>query len=143
METEICPKEKTKEEILISDSIIFREGDKVMQINNDYERIIIGNESNKVGVFNGDTGVILNISGPANNRTLTVKFDDGIALYSQKDAKLNLSLSWACTVHKFQGSESKVVFYAIDNSTPKPLRNRNMPQIQYFAAQLKPKSSSI
>ncbi|MED5516641.1 MAG: ATP-dependent RecD-like DNA helicase [SAR324 cluster bacterium] len=74
----------------------FRIGDKVMQQQNDYEK----------QVFNGDLGRIVNCDSKTNE--LHVKFDHGIVQYQSKELD-QLSLAYAITVHKSQGSEYSAV----------------------------------
>ncbi|MBC5630148.1 ATP-dependent RecD-like DNA helicase [Clostridium sp. NSJ-6] len=91
--------------------MIFREGDKVMQIKNNYSlkwtRISgIGDEEG-VGVFNGDMGFIESIN--EDKSTLTVIFDDERRVVYEFAFLDELELAYAITVHKSQGSEFKVV----------------------------------
>ena len=91
--------------------MIFREGDKVMQIKNNYSlkwtRISgIGDEEG-VGVFNGDMGFIESIN--EDKSTLTVIFDDERRVVYEFAFLDELELVYAITVHKSQGSEFKVV----------------------------------
>ncbi len=72
-----------------------RVGDKVMQLKNNYEK----------GVFNGEIGLIIDVD--ADEGTVVVRFDHLIP-YS-KDELSELSLAYACTVHKSQGNEYPVV----------------------------------
>ena len=86
---------------------IFREGDKVMQMSNNYDlewkkRGKYADETGK-GVFNGDIGYIQTID--PNTSEVIVEFEDGrICLYTRPDL-VDLSLSYAITIHKSQGSE--------------------------------------
>mgnify|MGYP000480116516 FL=1 len=108
---------------------IFREGDKVMQIKNDYQlawekrsRYGIPTEQG-TGAFNGDTGVIERISTFDEN--VTVKFEDGRFVtyeFSQLD---ELELAYAITVHKSQGSEYPAVIIPMSQG-PRMLMNRNI-----------------
>lgn len=91
--------------------MIFREGDKVMQIKNNYSlkwtRVSgIGDEEG-VGVFNGDMGFIESIN--EDKSTLTVIFDDERRVVYEFAFLDELELAYAITVHKSQGSEFKVV----------------------------------
>ena len=91
--------------------MIFRLGDKVMQITNNYdlEWKKFGKYADELGqgVFNGDIGYITLID--QNSGEVNVEFEDGRnCLYSRPDL-LDLSLSYAITIHKSQGSEFDTV----------------------------------
>ena len=112
---------------------IYRVGDKVMQIANDYnrelefDRYIINEdgENEKVteeGVFNGDLGIITKIE----DNMLYVKFEnEGTAKYEKAEVRENLVLAYACTVHKSQGSEYNDVII-INSYTHAFMRQRNL-----------------
>ena len=108
---------------------IFREGDKVMQIKNNYQleweiRGLYGIPVEKgVGVFNGDTGIIKEINTFA--ETITVEFDERrFVEYSFKQLE-ELELAYAITIHKAQGSEYPAVIIPL-LAGPKMLMNRNL-----------------
>lgn len=108
---------------------IFREGDKVMQIRNNYQleweiRGAYGIPIEKgVGVFNGDIGRIKEINEFA--EIALVEFDDGkYAEYAFKQME-ELELAYAVTIHKSQGSEYPAVVLPV-LSGPKMLMNRNL-----------------
>lgn len=108
---------------------LFREGDKVMQIRNNYQleweirgRYGIPIEKG-VGVFNGDTGILKTINEFA--ETAEVEFEDGrCAEYSFKQLE-ELELAYAVTIHKSQGSEYPAVVIPL-LSGPRMLLNRNL-----------------
>ena len=91
--------------------VIFREGDKVMQIKNNYSlkwtRINGVGDEEGVGVFNGDMGFIESIN--EDKGTLAVVFDDERRVVYEFAFLDELELAYAITVHKSQGSEFKVV----------------------------------
>ena len=109
--------------------IIFREGDKVMQIRNNYQleweiRTKPGLLVDKgTGVFNGDMGIIREINDFAEN--MTVEFDEGrLAEYPYKLLD-ELELAYAITIHKAQGSEYPAVVIPLLDG-PAMLMNRNL-----------------
>ena len=95
--------------------VIFREGDRVMQIRNNYD-ILWKNANNTeagTGIYNGDMGILRRID--PENDTLTVDFDGHFATYGF-DALTELEHAWAVTVHKAQGSEYRAVILALTGS---------------------------
>ena len=108
---------------------LFREGDKIMQVKNNYQleweiRGKYGIPVDKgVGVFNGDTGILKSINEFA--ETAEVEFEDGRwAEYSFKQME-ELELAYAVTIHKSQGSEYPAVVMPL-LSGPRMLLNRNL-----------------
>ena len=88
---------------------IFRKGDRVMQMKNNYnlEWKKADDPQTKQGVFNGEVGYILHISHE--EQAITVEFDDGkLVEYSLPELE-ELDLAYALTVHKSQGSEFPIV----------------------------------
>lgn len=124
----INPKDSGKAEKEYGDKL-FREGDKVMQIKNNYD-YEWEYENNKgiviergTGIFNGDTGIILQISEFAN--MMRIRFDDGkIVNYKFEDLS-DLELAYAITIHKSQGSEYPAVVIPLLTG-PMQLMNRNI-----------------
>ena len=103
---------------------VFREGDRVMQITNDYEIEWEKNGATGLGIFNGDIGVIQTIN--RNEETMDIWFDDRLVHY-EFDKLEELELAYAITVHKSQGSEYPVVFLPPDAPHPKPSLYRRHP----------------
>ncbi len=105
-----------------SRDFVFREGDRVMQIKNDYSLEWTKNGAEGRGVFNGDIGVITDIDPVS--ESLAVDFDGREAIYefSMLD---ELEHSYAITVHKSQGSEYPIVILPIARCAPM-LRTRNL-----------------
>lgn len=97
--------------------IVFREGDRVMQIKNNYDIIWRKTEGfgAGAGVFNGDVGKITAID--PEEETLTVVYDDKSVEYTF-DLLGQLELAYAMTVHKSQGSEYRAVILSVSKAAP-------------------------
>ena len=90
-----------------------REGDRVMQCKNDYNFIIKRKEGLKQGIFNGERGTVKKvIKTPDNNYQIIVSFDDGSLGGYTKNTVNNLTLAYATTLHKCQGSEAPCMMMA-------------------------------
>lgn len=109
------PAARDKREKLFGD-VVFREGDRVMQIKNNYDILWHTEDNTQLGsgIYNGDIGHITAIDPDAEN--LTVSFDGRIALYPF-DSLLELEHAWAMTVHKSQGSEYRAVILSLSASS--------------------------
>ena len=102
----VNPHEEGKQEINVN-GMIFREGDKVMQVKNNYN--LLWNKSDGTtgeGVYNGDIGMLLDID--KRNGTFTVQMDDRLVLYTKENLN-ELELAYAMTVHNSQGNEFRCV----------------------------------
>lgn len=119
------PKSISKEERKVGDRI-YRVGDKVMQIQNNYDkRFDVKGEAkqNIEGVYNGDIGYIQKIDNV--NKELTVLFDDVREISYDFDELDELELAYATTIHKSQGSEFDYVVLPLYTGYPK-LFTRNL-----------------
>lgn len=108
---------------------VFREGDKVMQIKNNYQitwenksRYGITTESG-TGIYNGDTGIIREINHFAEQ--MIVEFDEGRLVEYPYGQLEELELAYAITIHKSQGSEYPAVVLPLLTG-PRMLLNRNI-----------------
>ena len=107
---------------------LFRQGDKIMQIKNDYKVSWYRQDTNGVmqegtGVFNGDLGTLYRLD--AVNRSMQILFDDGrLAEYSFTQSD-ELDLAYCISIHKSQGSEFPTVLLPLAGG-PAMLLNRNL-----------------
>ena len=97
--------------------ILFREGDRVMQVKNNYDILWKKADSSMIGagIFNGDVGIIQSID--MNLEVVTILFDDRIAEYEFTQL-IELEPAYAMTVHKSQGSEYRAVVLSAWNASP-------------------------
>ncbi len=121
LQSRLNPPSKDKTEKKFRERV-FRVGDKVMQIKNNYDAVWEKNGVEGVGVFNGDIGVIEDID--LQEETITVITDERRVVYefSQTD---ELELAYAITIHKSQGSEYGTVVLALSDFSPR-LLTRNL-----------------
>ncbi len=106
----------------VSPSKIFREGDKVMQIKNNYDIPWTRGKETSAGIFNGDIGKIVAINHNAS--FMKIDFDSRIAIYPFDNIS-ELELAYAITVHKSQGSEFEAVIMPVCSVIPQ-LSYRNL-----------------
>ena len=127
IQEKLNPRESSKKELELHKRI-FRVGDRVMQIVNNYDKewekySKFGTVSYGEGVFNGDSGKVDDINEEVNE--IYVMFDDGRrACYSYAELD-EIVLSYAITIHKSQGSEFPVVIIPIMGGSPL-LMNKNL-----------------
>lgn len=116
LQSTINPRAKGKREMVFRDTV-YREGDRVMQIKNNYdvewEQDGYGDVGS--GVFNGDIGIIESID--TEESEIRIRFDDRVALYDTTMLD-ELEHAWAITVHKSQGSEYPYVIIPLYGAPP-------------------------
>lgn len=126
LSVELFGEEKSNEFL---DAHPFLPGDRVMQIKNNYDAVDV-NTGETVGVFNGDTGIVISASN--NPLSVRVRFDDTSSITpkeiifnsvdengednNKQDPMNNLVLAYAQTVHKAQGGEADTVIIFLTNS---------------------------
>lgn len=115
------PPSKNKPELKFFD-VVFRTGDKVMQIKNDYDVLWTRNNEKGSGIFNGDIGIIRSVDRFSMN--VTIDFEGRIAIYTSEMLR-KLEHAYAITIHKSQGSEYDAVIIPITGFT-KNLLYRNL-----------------
>ena len=122
MQSVLNPKSKFKNEREFGDFIL-REGDKVMQIRNNYDIYWEGvdGKSYGSGVYNGDMGIVKKITPDY----IEVIFDDEKIVKYESNIIEELELAYAITIHKSQGSEFPVGVMIITNGPPM-LYTRNL-----------------
>lgn len=104
---------------------LFREGDKVMQIKNNYQLSWIKEDDGTIGygVFNGDLGNIATIDNSYGK--ITVRYDDDRLVSYDNESIEEIELAYAITVHKSQGSEFPIIIMPI-SWFPPMLATRNL-----------------
>ena len=115
LQAHLNPATPTKQEKTVGDTV-FRVGDRVMQIRNNYDLLWKKTDGSAVGagIFNGDVGIVTKVDNQL--EVLTVVFDDREADYDF--TQLNeLELAYAMTVHKSQGSEYRAVILSAWNAS--------------------------
>jgi len=108
------PPDGVKGEVLRG-TTAFREGDRVMQVKNNYSIGWTKDGTEGTGVFNGDIGVIEYVD--TSTGEVNVNFDGRLATYDKTELE-ELELSYAITVHKSQGSEYPVVVIPVYGCAP-------------------------
>ena len=130
----VNPSAKGKGEIKLQNRV-FREGDKIMQIKNDYNILWTRGTEEGSGIFNGDVGILTKIDRPRG--IIEVDFEGRAAVYPAENLK-ELELAYAVTVHKSQGSEFEAVIMPVIDVPPQ-LCYRNL----FYTAVTRAKSKMI
>ena len=116
------PQKKNAERITFK-NFELREGDKVMQVKNNYDIMWTSDSGEEgSGVFNGDIGILEKVD--RKNSLLLVRFDERVATYYNENVN-ELELAYAMTIHKSQGSEFDCVILPLLD-TPSKLLYRNL-----------------
>ncbi|MBR6941428.1 MAG: ATP-dependent RecD-like DNA helicase, partial [Clostridia bacterium] len=105
----INPAQKGKDQIAFGNRV-FRTGDKLMQVKNNYSIEWKSDEKDGTGIFNGDIGILEKID--IYNEILSIRFDDRIASVPFEFAK-DIEHAYAVTVHKSQGNEFPAVIIPV------------------------------
>ncbi len=121
VQANINPPSPQKNEIAFQGKI-FREGDKIMQIKNNYDIVWHKDGESGTGIFNGDIGILEKVD--LHTGVMTINFDDKITEYPTESFS-ELELAYAITVHKSQGNEFDAVVMPIF-SLPPQLAYRNL-----------------
>ena len=121
LQNTLNPKADGKAEYVFRDKV-FRVGDKVMQIRNNYELEWVRGTQKGLGIFNGDIGEILAIKASA--KLMEICFDERVVSYEFSMLE-DIELAYAITVHKSQGSEYPVVVMPM-YAAPPMLLTRNL-----------------
>ena len=121
IQANINPPSQNKKEISFQGRI-FREGDKVMQIKNNYDIVWTKDGESGTGIFNGDIGILEKIDLQIG--TMRVNFEDKITEYPTESFS-ELELAYAITVHKSQGNEFDAVVMPLIGLPPQ-LAYRNL-----------------
>ncbi len=112
LQAELNPSDGLKTEVSFFGRT-FREGDKIMQLRNNYDIVCKTDDDIEVmGIFNGDIGIIEMID--LGSKSILIRFDDKVANYTFEEAE-QIELAYAITVHKSQGSEFEVVVMPLGN----------------------------
>ena len=116
------PAHRDKPELARGD-VIFRLGDKVMQVRNDYDIEWTSPEKDGTGAFNGDIGFVVSVN--RRELELTVEFDDGRRAVYDSSMLDELEPAYCMSVHKSQGSEFEAVVLPLFSGPPM-LMTRNL-----------------
>ncbi len=118
LQAQLNPSDEKKAECKVAGRL-FRVGDKVMQIKNNYDIPWDKGRESGSGLFNGDIGIISDIN--VKNEIMQIVFDDGKEVVYPIASAAELELAYAVTVHKSQGSEYDAVVMPIVDVPPQLL----------------------
>lgn len=128
MQENLNPKDVSKKELTFGDTI-FRTGDKVMQIKNNYDIpwVVRGKNGIEVeegtGIYNGDMGRVKEVNNF--EKSIVVEFDEKKEITYTREEMEELDLAYVTTIHKAQGSEYPAIIIPILD-TPRQLLTRNL-----------------
>ncbi len=124
IQSRLNPPSKSKKEKRFGERI-FRVGDKVIQTRNNYDMLwhLSDGSMEGMGIYNGDIGIILDIS--TKDKIMTISFDDKKIVEYDFSSVEDLEIAYALTVHKSQGSEWNAVIIPVC-SFPPMLMTRNL-----------------
>ncbi len=124
----INPHSKLKKEYKIEydkdKHFYLREGDKIMNIKNNYRLCNV--DDIEIPVFNGWVGILTKINFKLNTAIVYFPIINDSVVFHLGDLKKHIVLSYASTIHKFQGSSAKVVIGVLDYSTPPNMRTKEL-----------------
>ena len=122
------PQNKNKLELKIKvdkDKIFtLRTGDKVMNLKNNYK--LFNTKGEETFVYNGWIGIIETINTWNNSATIYFPIVNDRIIFDYTTLKDNVILGYVSTIHKFEGSSSKIIIGAIDYSTPPDMRTKEL-----------------
>lgn len=122
----VNPPDPSKKEIKVSiskdKSYYLREGDKVMCIKNNYK--IRGRK--REGVYNGWCGILKKIDEWSGLHEVYIPMIDDTMIFSTNDLVNGVSLSYASTIHKYQGSSAPIIIGVFDYTTPPNMRTKEL-----------------
>lgn len=124
----VNPYSKKKRQFKITnekESVFFlREGDKVMNIKNNYKTLNIYGVVTPV--YNGWTGILTEINNDKGKATIHFPIINESVCFNFGELKKHIVLGYASTIHKMQGSQAKIIIGALDYSTPPKMRTKEL-----------------
>lgn len=105
-------------------SFVLRQGDKVMNLKNNYK--LFNTKGENIFVFNGWIGTLESINKYDSSAIIYFPIIDDRIIFNYSDLKENVTLGYVSTVHKYQGSSAKLIIGAVDYSTPPSMRTKEL-----------------